>query len=201
MRLRPSPNAFNLLQIARLCASSAGWAASARTTLATLCAQRVAERYPDGQLYIDLRGFGDAAVPAAPGDVLRSFISAFGVDPKTLPVELEDRAALFRSLVATRRVLVFLDNARDSEQVRPLLPGGRGCGGIVTSRDRLDPLAASGAVAVSLDRLDPAASVRLLRTRLGGAATSVRTDRERRSASRRFAVVIRWLFPSSLRGR
>ncbi|MGC4109795.1 MAG: BTAD domain-containing putative transcriptional regulator [Nocardioides sp.] len=138
-----------------------------KTTLALQCADTVAEDYPDGQLYAGLHGYDDLGTPTEPGDVLRSFLVALGVGPTEVPDDLDDRSALFRSLVADSRLLVVLDNARDSAQVRALLPGGRRCGVLVTSRRRLDELAGGGATVVALGRLDHADGVALLRDRLG----------------------------------
>ncbi|MEU1125908.1 helix-turn-helix domain-containing protein [Streptomyces sp. NPDC005899] len=95
--------------------------------------------FPDGRLYADLRGFGDTAEPALM-EVLREFLPALGVPLDRIPESANGAAALFRSIAADRRLLVVLDNARDSEQVRPLLPGGRRCVTVVTSRHRLPGL-------------------------------------------------------------
>ncbi|MFI9720482.1 BTAD domain-containing putative transcriptional regulator [Streptomyces sp. NPDC052396] len=106
-----------------------------KTTLAVHAAQEARERYPDGQLYIDLRGAGPGHL--APHAVLGSFLRALGVADSMVPESTEERAALYRSLLSERRVLVLLDNARDAAQVRPLLPGTRSCAALITSRTRL----------------------------------------------------------------
>ncbi len=140
-----------------------------KTTLARQCAQEVLDTYPDGQLYVNLHGYDSEVAPTSPVDALRSFLVALGVSPMELPTGLDDRAALYRSLVSDQRLLVVVDNAHDSAHVRPLLPGGRGCGVLITSRRRLDELVAEGATAFALDRLAHAEGVELLRTRIGAA--------------------------------
>ncbi|WP_329282618.1 AfsR/SARP family transcriptional regulator [Streptomyces sp. NBC_00691] len=123
--------------------------------------------FPDGRLFADLRGFSNTPAPETAG-VLREFLLALGVQPQRIPEAVEARGALFRSLTAGRRLLVVLDNARSSEQVRPLLPGGDHCATLVTSRDRLGGLIASDAARpVPLCHLPPADSEALLTTVLG----------------------------------
>ncbi|MEU0399905.1 BTAD domain-containing putative transcriptional regulator [Streptomyces sp. NPDC006197] len=123
--------------------------------------------FPDGRLFADLRGFSDTPAPETAA-VLREFLLALGVSPQKIPETVDARGALFRSLTAGRRLLVVLDNARSSEQVRPLLPGGDHCATLVTSRDRLGGLIASDAARpVPLGHLKAAASAALLTTVLG----------------------------------
>jgi tetratricopeptide (TPR) repeat protein len=146
-----------------------GTAGVGKTALALHWAHRVAYRFPDGQLYANLRGF-DAGNgrPADPGDVLRGFLDALGVHPERLPVDLEELAALYRSVLAGRRMLVLLDNAADVGQVRPLLPASPQCLVIVTSRRELAALAArEGARLLQLDVLSEQEANELLVTRLG----------------------------------
>jgi tetratricopeptide (TPR) repeat protein len=145
-----------------------GTAGVGKTTLAVQWAHQVAERFPDGQLYADLRGFGPAGSPASPGEVLRGFLEAFGVPPGHIPATLDGLTGLYRSLLHGRRVLVVLDNARDAAQVRPLLPGAPGCAAVVSSRGNLTGLvAADGAQPLMLDVLTDSESRELLERRLG----------------------------------
>jgi tetratricopeptide (TPR) repeat protein len=148
-----------------------GTAGVGKTALALHWAHKVARRFPDGQLYANLRGFdAGRGQPADPADVLRGFLDAFGVHPERLPHDTESLAALFRSVLADRKVLVLLDNAADVAQVRPLLPASPGCLVIVTSRRELSALAArEGAVLVQLDVLSAAEANELLIARLGAA--------------------------------
>jgi DNA-binding SARP family transcriptional activator/tetratricopeptide (TPR) repeat protein len=120
-----------------------GMAGVGKTCLAIHWAQTLTDHFPDGQLYVNLRGFdpGDSAVPA--GDALRGFLEALGVPTERVPSNPSSRACLYRSLLAGRRMLVVLDNARDAEQVRDLLPSAPGCLVIVTSRTQLTGLAAT----------------------------------------------------------
>lgn len=155
----PSPVAVSVIS---------GTAGVGKTTLAVQWAHQVAERFPDGQLYADLRGFGPAGSPASPGEVLRGFLDAFGVPPGHIPATLDALTGLYRSLLYGRRVLVVLDNARDAAQVRPLLPAGPGCAAVVTSRANLTGLvAADGAHPLMLDVLTDSESRELLERRLG----------------------------------
>ncbi|MEV6342669.1 BTAD domain-containing putative transcriptional regulator [Actinoplanes sp. NPDC051851] len=143
-----------------------------KTTLAVRWAHQAADRFPDGQLYAELRGYGPEDAPAAPGDVLHGFLTALGVPDHRVPTGDAERTALFRSALAGRRMLLVLDNARDAEQVRPLLPGAAGCAVVVTSRGRLSGLEVSdGARTVHLDGFDAEEARAYLRARLGPAMT------------------------------
>ncbi|NHI09015.1 SARP family transcriptional regulator [Streptomyces sp. KO7888] len=129
----------------------AGIGGVGKTTLAVHVAHRARAAFPDGQLYVDLQGAG--ARPAEPETVLGSFLRALGTADSAVPDSLEERAALYRSVLDGRRVLVLLDNARDAAQVRPLLPGTEGCAALVTARVRMVDLA--GAHLVDLDVMSP----------------------------------------------
>ncbi|MFE7540060.1 AfsR/SARP family transcriptional regulator [Streptomyces platensis] len=120
----------------------AGPAGVGKTACAVQWAHLCAGAFPDGQLFADLRGFGEGD-EAAPAEILRDFLLALGTPPERVPGSAQAASALFRSLVAERRLLVVLDNARSSAQVRPLLPGGPHCATVVTSRSRLDGLVAT----------------------------------------------------------
>lgn len=145
-----------------------GTAGIGKTALAVHWAHRAADRFPDGQLYANLRGFDPAGVPVQPAEVVRGFLDALGVPPERIPVQLEDQAALYRSLLADTRVLVLLDNARDADQVRPLLPGSPGCLVLITSRNPLESLiAAEAARPVPIDLLSAEEANALLAARLG----------------------------------
>lgn len=129
----------------------AGIGGVGKTTLAVHVAHQARAAFPDGQLYVDLQGAGARA--AEPETVLGSFLRALGTADSAVPDSLEERAALYRSVLDGRRVLVLLDNARDAAQVRPLLPGTDGCAALVTSRVRMLDLA--GAHLVDLDVMSP----------------------------------------------
>ncbi|MGV9912464.1 BTAD domain-containing putative transcriptional regulator [Streptomyces tendae] len=129
----------------------AGIGGVGKTTLAVHVAHQARAAFPDGQLYVDLQGAG--ARPAEPETVLGSFLRALGTADSAIPDSLEERAALYRSVLDGRRVLVLLDNARDAAQVRPLLPGTDGCAALVTARVRMVDLA--GAHLVDLDVMSP----------------------------------------------
>lgn len=150
-----------------------GTAGIGKTTLALRWAHQIADQFPDGQLYVNLRGFDPAGSPIDPTEVIRSFLGALGVAPTAIPVSLEAQAALYRSLIAGRRFLLLLDNARDAEQVRPLLPGTETCLVLVTSRSQLTSLAArEGAQLLDLDSLTIAEARELLTRRLGPSRAS-----------------------------
>ncbi|MFC7341182.1 AfsR/SARP family transcriptional regulator [Saccharopolyspora griseoalba] len=140
-----------------------GTAGVGKSALALTWAHRAAEEFPDGQLYASLRGFDSERDPLTPGEALTSMLKTLGVAADAIPVELDDRTALYRSLLAKRRVMVVLDNARDSDQVRPLLPGSASSLVVVTSRRRLDGLVVrAGARVLPLETLPTAAAIEVL---------------------------------------
>ncbi|MGW8878672.1 AfsR/SARP family transcriptional regulator [Streptomyces mirabilis] len=154
-----------------------GMAGIGKTTLAVHWAHRVADRYPDGQLYVNLRGFDPSGAVMRPDEAVRGFLDTLGVPPERVPHGLDAQAALYRSMLAGRRFLVLLDNARDSDHVRPLLPGTPGCLTIVTSRNQLSGLvAAHGAHSLTLRPLGTDEGRELLIRRLG--AERVSAERE-----------------------
>ncbi len=148
-------------------AAISGTAGVGKTALAIQWAHQAAGQFPDGQLYENLRGY-DPAQPVNPADALAAFLAALGMPRSQMPEEAGDRAAVYRSLLAGRRMLIVLDNARESEQVRPLLPGAPGCAVVVTSRDTLAGLVArEGAARLELDALPLGDAVTLLRDLVG----------------------------------
>jgi tetratricopeptide (TPR) repeat protein/transcriptional regulator with XRE-family HTH domain len=148
-----------------------GMAGVGKSALALHWAHQVAGQFPDGQLFVNLRGF-DAGRPTLTSDALAGFLHALGVAGPDIPESLDARAAAYRSLLAGRRVLVMLDNAHDVAQVRPLLPGAPGCVTVVTSRDALGGLVAGdGAVRLEVDLLPLPEAVGLLRNLIGSRVT------------------------------
>ncbi|MFF2727761.1 ATP-binding protein [Streptomyces sp. NPDC058008] len=148
-------------------AAVAGMAGVGKTTLAVHWAHQVADRFPDGQLYVNLRGFEESARPLDPGEALGGFLRALGVASEDIPPGTEERGALFRERTASRRLIVLLDNARDAEQVRPLLPAA-GCLSLITSRNQLPALAATeGASLVGLDVWTREEALAALAARIG----------------------------------
>lgn len=144
-----------------------GTAGVGKTTVAVQWAHQVRERFADGQLYVNLRGYSSSP-PMRPIDALAGFLRALGVPADQVPVDPDQAAALYRTLLAGKRVLVVLDNAKTAEQVRPLLPGTPGCLVLVTSRERLGGLIArEGGQHVTLDVLDPEDANALLARLLG----------------------------------
>ena len=138
--------------------AAVGKAGVGKTTLAVHAAHQLGAQFPDGQLYVNLRGVEAQALD--PADVLGRFLRALATEPRDIPDDVDERADLYRSLTADRRMLVLLDNAADEAQVRPLLPAGAGNAVLITSRTRLAGLA--GAEVVDLDVLSPQQAVELL---------------------------------------
>lgn len=161
--------------------SVSGMPGVGKTAFAVRWAHQLAPQYPDGQLYVNLRAFepsgsgfrSGAGSALDPGEALRGFLEALGVPARRMPTGLDARSAQYRSLLADRRVLILLDNARDSEQIRPLLPGTPGCLVIATSRGQLAGLIVSeGAQPMTLEPLSHAESVEFLSRRLGARRTT-----------------------------
>ncbi|MEU6716875.1 BTAD domain-containing putative transcriptional regulator [Nonomuraea sp. NPDC046802] len=151
-----------------LVAAISGIGGVGKTALAVHVAHLVDEVFPDGQLYADLRGYSDEAT--APESALGGFLRALGIPPDVIPEGLAERSALYRSILAERRILVLLDNARDAEQVSPLLPGSPGCAAIVTSRVKLADL--PSAKLIDLDVMEPDEALSLFSTVAGAERVS-----------------------------
>ncbi len=148
-----------------------GTAGVGKTALAVRWAHRVRDRFPDGQLFLNLRGYAPGP-PLQPNGALAQLLAALGVPQEQIPSDVEPAAALYRSLLADKRMLVLLDNAAHPGQIRPLLPGGAGCLVLVTSRDQLAGLVArDGAIRIALDVLSPAEARSLVTGLLGAEET------------------------------
>jgi tetratricopeptide (TPR) repeat protein/transcriptional regulator with XRE-family HTH domain len=145
-----------------------GTAGVGKTALAVHFGHQAAALFPGGQLYVNLAGFSPSGSPLTPGHAVRGFLDALGIRPEQVPAGRDRQAALYRSLLAGRRMLVVLDNAADEQQVRPLLAGSPGCLTVVTSRRQLTGLAAAeGAMLITLDCLPRDEALQLLAARLG----------------------------------
>jgi tetratricopeptide (TPR) repeat protein/transcriptional regulator with XRE-family HTH domain len=154
-----------------------GTAGVGKTALAVHWAHRVVDRFPDGQLYVNLRGFDPGGRMMTPAEAVRGFLDALGVPPPRIPTDLDTQAGLYRSLLAGTRTLVVLDNASDVEQVRMLLPGSATCLALVTSRNQLTGLvAAEAAHPLTLDLLDADEARQLLVGRLGADRVAAEPD-------------------------
>jgi transcriptional regulator with XRE-family HTH domain len=154
-----------------------GTAGVGKTALAVHWAHLVRERFPDGQFYVDLRGFDSTGTAVHPSHVLRGFFDALNIPAERVPPDLDSRAALYRGLLDGKRMLVLLDNARDTGHVRPLLPATPGCLALVTSRNQLTGLITCvGAHPLTVDVLPPAAARDLLTARLGSDRTTAEPD-------------------------
>ncbi|PRY22915.1 AfsR/SARP family transcriptional regulator [Pseudosporangium ferrugineum] len=163
----------------------AGAGGIGKTWLALRWAHDNAARFPDGQLYVNLRGFDPAGEPVTAAAAVRGFLEALGVTESGMPAELDGRVGLYRSLIAARRMLIVVDNARDAGQVVPLLPGAAPCVVLVTSRCRLIGLiSAYGARPLTLDVLTGAESRQLLADRVGADRTAAEPEAT--------AALLRW---------
>ncbi|MBC7272413.1 MAG: regulator [Streptomyces sp.] len=155
-----------------------GSAGVGKTALAVHWAHRMRERFPDGQLYVNLRGFDPDQAPMLPQTALGHMLRSLGVAPADIPADLDELTRAYRSRTAGQRLLLVLDNAASADQVRPLLPGGGPfCHALVTSRNRLGGLIArDGAVPLALDVLDPGEAGALLEALLGKERTAAEPD-------------------------
>ena len=144
-----------------------GTAGVGKTTLTNHFGHRICDRFPDGQLYVNIRGFDETGRSMTDGEALRGFLDALGVSKEVNSPAVDDQAALYRSVLAGRRVLVILDNVRDARQVRRLVPGTPGCLVLVTSRNQLTGLAAEGAHVLQLDPFTMDEARDMLSRRLG----------------------------------
>jgi DNA-binding SARP family transcriptional activator/tetratricopeptide (TPR) repeat protein len=145
-----------------------GVAGAGKTALAVRFAHQVAHEFPDGQLFLDLGGFGSGEPPATPSAALERLLEGLGADPEQIPRGLDEQSARYRSALAGRKSLIVLDNAASADQVRPLLPGDGSCLVVVTSRNALTGLVAvDGAVRIALDVLSAGESVELLASAVG----------------------------------
>jgi DNA-binding SARP family transcriptional activator/tetratricopeptide (TPR) repeat protein len=154
-----------------------GTAGVGKTALAIRFARQAASRFPDGQLYVNLRGFDPASAPVSAGTALMGFFDALGVPPRHVPAGLDAQSGLLRTLLDGKRVLLLLDNAHDADQVRPILPGSPGCLVLVTSRSQLTGLmVADGARLLPLGVLDGGEAASLLAGRLGPARVSAEPE-------------------------
>jgi transcriptional regulator with XRE-family HTH domain len=155
----------------------AGTAGVGKTALALHWAHQVARRFVDGQLYVNLRGFDPSGSALTAAEAIRGFLEALGTPPERIPASPETQAGLYRSLLSDKQMLIVLDNARDEQQVRPLLPASTGCMVIVTSRNQLSGLAAiEAARLLTLDVLAHSEAVQLLAARLGARRAAAEPD-------------------------
>ena len=155
----------------------AGTAGVGKTALAVHWGRLAAASFPQGQLYVDLRGFDPTGTPVRPAAAVRGFLEALGVPRARIPAGPDAQYALYRSLLAGRRMLIVLDNARNADQVRALLPGAAGCAVLVTGRNRLDSLVArEGARLLTLEPFSPAEAHGLLDRRLGPERVAAEPD-------------------------
>ena len=161
-----------------------GMAGVGKTALAVSWAHRARGGFPDGDLFVDLRGYSPNSAPMPPAEALGMFLAGLGVLPHRVPASVPEQAAMYRTLLAQRRILVVLDNARSAEQVRPLLPAADGCLVLVTSRSRLAGLVArDGAHRILLDTLQPHEAHELLVRNIGAAHAEAEPEAVRELAA------------------
>ena len=154
-----------------------GTAGVGKSTLAVYWGHQVADEFPDGQLYVNLRGFGPSGPPVTSAEAIKGFLAAYQVPSAAVPAGLDTLAGLYRSMLAGTRTLIVLDNARDVDQVRPLLPASPGCLVLVTSRNQLAGLVGNeGARLLTLDVLPEAEAHELLVSRLGPSQVTAEHD-------------------------
>ena len=154
-----------------------GMAGIGKTTLAVHWAHQVAHLFPDGQMFVNLRGFDPSGRPVSHQEAIRGFLDALAIAAQRIPSDLDSQIALYRSLLADRRMLIVLDNARDAEHVRPLLPGAAGCLVVVTSRHQLAGLVASeGADPLTLDLFGATDAQDLLARHIGADRIAAEPD-------------------------
>jgi DNA-binding SARP family transcriptional activator/tetratricopeptide (TPR) repeat protein len=166
--LLPEEHADRRIPTATVIAVIAGTGGVGKTSLAVHWAHRVRRLFPDGQLYVNLRGFDAEGASMSAAEALQGFLDALQVPGHRIPEGLSAQSSLYRSMVADRRMLIVLDNARDAEQVRPLLPGAPGCLVLITSRNRLSSLIVTeGARLVHVGLLSVAEARELLVSRCG----------------------------------
>jgi tetratricopeptide (TPR) repeat protein/transcriptional regulator with XRE-family HTH domain len=181
--LRPAPGASGP-QVAVI----TGTAGVGKTALALHWAYGAAERFPDGQLYVNLRGFDPSGNPVKPAEAIRGFLAAFGIPDERIPANPQALASLYRTVLADRQLLLVLDNAYDAAQVRPLLPGSSTCRVVVTSRNELAGLAVTaGARLICLSVLAPGEARQTLALRLGDR----RLDRDPKAVNTFLALTAR----------
>jgi DNA-binding SARP family transcriptional activator/tetratricopeptide (TPR) repeat protein len=154
-----------------------GGGGAGKTWLALRWAHEHAGEFPDGQLYVNLRGFEPTGEPMPAATALRGFLEALGISPSITPADPDAQAARYRGLTAGRRMLIVLDNARDTAQLTPLLPSGDSCVVLITSRNRLTGLLAThGASSLALPTLSDGDATELLTARLGPARLSAEPE-------------------------
>ncbi|WP_046468871.1 AfsR/SARP family transcriptional regulator [Allosalinactinospora lopnorensis] len=151
-------------------AAVGGIGGTGKTYLALRWAHEHRQWFTDGELYVNLRGFDPSGPPVPPAEALRGFLDALGVEPAAIPREVEAQTGLYRSLVADRQMLIVLDNARETAQVSPLLPGNSGCTVLITSRHQMAGLVTEhAATPLALGMLNQSEARQLLARRLGEA--------------------------------